>query len=402
MKVLFVSTSIPPETDMQTTRNIYLIEAFLKAGHSVDILTCGDYSRGQSSFDSILDRTKIYRTDFPCVFKWHSMLTKKCPSKFLLKVHNVAINYYAVPDMYTGWEKMAIKCIKENNLYDYDILVSSSGSFTAHFVGKKWKEMTGKKWIAEYGDPWGLDSFGNVRKINYMKEQPLLSICDGLIFTTQATIDAYKKHYKNQLPYELVPCGYTEPIIDGSKDDASTKLLFTYTGMAFKRGRNLSEVIEVAKDTPVMDFMMVGTISDALRADCAGIDNVICKGRVPYQESLRIIGYSDVMVHIGNFGTMQVPGKTYIYLSSAKPILYIQQQMTDDPTLQVLKQFEGVVVSKNTKEDIDKAIKYIIENYKDLKAKSEIRCKSALMKCYSWEQLGSKFVKFTEKCANNV
>ena len=52
--------------------------------------------------------------------------------------------------------------------------------------------------------------------------------------------------------------------------------------------------------------------------------------------------------------------------------------------------------------DIDKAIKYIIENYKDLKAKSEIRCKRALMKCCSWEQLGSKFVKFTEKCANNV
>ena len=57
MKVLFVSTSIPPETDMQTTRNIYLIDAFLKAGHSVDIITCGEYFKGQSSFDTILDQT---------------------------------------------------------------------------------------------------------------------------------------------------------------------------------------------------------------------------------------------------------------------------------------------------------------------------------------------------------
>lgn len=402
MKILFVSTSIPPETDMQTTRNIYLIEAFLKEGHSVDILTCGNYIKGQSSFDNILDQTNIFRTKFPKVFLWHSFLTKNCPSKFLLKLHNVAVNYYAMPDLYTGWDKIATDCINKNNLFDYDLLISSSGSYTAHFVGKKWKEITGKKWIAEYGDPWGLDSNGNVKKLYYKMEQPLLAVCDGLIFTTQSTINAYKKHYKNPIPYKLVPCGYTTPIEDEEKDDdlSASKLLFTYTGIAFKRGRNLSEVIDVAKINSTMQFMMVGSISNELRQDCNGIPNVICKGRVSYQESLRIIGYSDVLVHIGNYGTMQVPGKTYIYLSSPNPILYIQQQEINDPTLKVLEQFEGVVIARNNKNDIEKAINFIIANYQLLKDKATARSQGELLKQYSWEKLGASFVEFANQICN--
>lgn len=397
MDILFVSSSIPPATDMQTTRNVYLIDAFLKAGHSVDILTCGEYVSGQSSFDSILDKTKIYRTSYPKIYRWHKFILKHCRISLFLKIHNVAVNYYAMPDLYSGWDKIAIKFIKKNKLFNYDLLVSSSGSYTAHFIGKKWKELTSKKWIAEYGDPWGLDGYGNIRKLYYRMEQPLLSVCDGLIFTTQSTIDAYKKHYKNQLPYQLVPCGYTEPIKDCEKDnEILNQLLFTYTGIAYKRGRNLSEVIEVTKETPSMQFMMVGTISDTLKSDCEGIPNVICKGRVSYKESLRIIGYSDVMVHIGNYGTMQVPGKTYIYLSSAKPILYIQQQLVDDPTLQVLQQFKGIVISKNNKEDINRAINYIIKNYDVLKKQSVERCNSEELKKYSWEQLGINFVSFSE------
>lgn len=397
MRILFVSTSIPPATDMQTTRNIYLISSLLAKGHKVDILTCGGYKVEGHLFDNILSETVVYRTKEPWVLRWHKYISTHIKIKLLLKLHNVFINYYAIPDIYSGWGGIALKYIKENNLFDYDVIITSSGSYTAHEVGNKWKRISSKTWIAEYGDPWGLDKYGNINRLYYKLEKPLMSICDGFVFTTQSTIDAYKKHYNAGIPYALVPCGFGEPINDNKSLNLSNKLLFTYTGVAFKRDRNLSDFITSVKENRRISAMLVGTISDDVKAQCANLENITITGRVPYEKSLEIIGASDVLVHIGNLGTMQVPGKTYIYLSSKKPILYIQQQPNNDPTLDVLKQFEGVVSCKNNLDEITNAISYIQLNYSELKSKAEKRFNSDLLKSYSWTRLGNIFEEFVTK-----
>lgn len=398
MKILFVSTSIPPATDMQTTRNLYLISGLLEKGHSVDILSCGEYIPSSDLFDAILNRTKTYRTKVPFVLRWHKFVTTRCKIGILLKIHNVLINYYAIPDIYAGWGKVAIHYVKKKQLFDYDAIITSSGSYTAHEVGKAWKEITKKKWIAEYGDPWGLDKFGNINKVYYKLEKKLMSLCDGFVFTTQATIDAYKKHYDSSVPYALVPCGYGDIINDYEKSPHSDGLVFTYTGVAYKRDRNLSGFISVVKGSSRIKAMLVGTISEDVKSVCNGFNNITLPGRVPYERSLEIIGSSDVLVHIGNYGTMQVPGKTYIYLSSKKPILYIQQQPSDDPTLQVLLQFKGVIACKNDDDEIEKAINYIIDNYAELKTEAEERVNSETLLNYCWKNLGEKFATFVEQC----
>ena len=64
-------------------------------------------------------------------------------SESLLRIqrahHNVLVNYYAVPDLYVGWEALALKMIKTNCLTNYDAIITSSGSYTAHSIGKQWK-----------------------------------------------------------------------------------------------------------------------------------------------------------------------------------------------------------------------------------------------------------------------
>lgn len=393
MKILFVSTSFPPATDMQTTRNMYLVGGLVKNGHKVDIITCGEYEPKKSMFDMALSSLTIYRTDYPLIYKWHKYVTSHCKFKPLLKAHNVFINYYAIPDIYVGWERLAMKIAKRYNLLDYDVVITSSGSYTAHFFGKKWKLLTGKKWIAEYGDPWGLDGYGNIKKICYQLEQPLLSICDGLVFTTQSTIDAYKRNYRNTTPYELVTCGYNA-IIDDIESISKSGIVFTYMGIAYKRDRNLGNVLNAIKNNNKTYGQIVGTISDDIIEECKRISNIICRGRVSYEESLNIMASSDVMIIVGNFGKLQIPGKTYIYLSSKKPILYIQQQEEEDPTLSFLSKFKGIIVCKNTSGSISKAINEIVSNYDKYKKEAESRSEADSFKNYSWEVLGNQFEKF--------
>lgn len=393
MKILFVSTSFPPATDMQTTRNMYLVGGLVKNGHKVDIITCGEYEPKKSMFDKALSSLTIYRTDYPLIYKWHKYVTSHCKFKPLLKAHNVFVNYYAIPDVYAGWEKLAMKIAKRYNLLDYDVVITSSGSYTAHFFGKKWKFITGKKWIAEYGDPWGLDGYGNIKKICYQFERPLLSICDGLVFTTQSTIDAYKRNYRNTTPYELVTCGYNA-IIDDIESISKSGIVFTYMGIAYKRDRNLGNVLNAIRNNNKTYGQIVGTISDDIIEECKNISNIICRGRVPYEESLNIMASSDVMIIVGNFGKLQIPGKTYIYLSSKKPILYIQQQEEEDPTLSLLSKFKGIIVCKNTSDSISKAINEIVSNYDKYKKEAESRSEAGSFKNYSWEVLGNQFEKF--------
>ncbi len=398
MRVLFISTSIPPCTDMQTTRNMYIIKSLIENENSVDILTCGEYQRGQSSFDNILNKTSVYRTPFPKLYRWHFFAQKLYGHTPFLKVHNILINYYAQPDLYAHWENLALKKVENDKINDYDVIITSSGSYTAHYIGYILKKEYELKWVADYGDPWGLNEYGQINKKYYKKEQKILKYCDGLVFTTQATIEAYRKNYDNHVPYCLVQCGYENIIEDNNMD--TKKISFVYTGIAYNKSRNLSVLFEVVRLNPSIRFSIVGTYSQVFKDKMQNCSNITFEGRVSYAKSLDILSSADVLVHIGNFGTMQIPGKTYIYLSSKKPILYIQQQDKDDPTLNVLSEFGGVVSCLNTMESIENSINYIIKNYKDLKRRSEVRAESVELQKYRWDNLGSKFCKFVNQCTH--
>lgn len=399
MKILFVSTSIPPETDMHTTRNMYLIDGLLRGGHTVDVLTCGDYSSKNSMFDKVLDRVNVYRTKYPIVMRWHKYVNNHCKYKPLLKIHNVLINYYAIPDMYAYWESCAMSFIESHKLYDYDVVVSSSGSYTAHYVGRKLKNKAQMCWIAEYGDPWGLDAFGNIKKMYYQLEKPLIKESDGLVFTTQATIDIYKEKYDCDVPYKLVTGGFKSIVQD--LPEMSNIPTFTYMGIAYKRDRNLSGLLDAIKKNTNARALLVGTISNDILQEYSNVKNIETRGRVLFEESLRIMASSSVMVIVGNYGVMQIPGKTYIYLSSMKPILYIQQQENNDPTLELLKKFKGVITCKNDEESIVKAVNFIIENYAFLKKEAVLRSESEMMRKYTWESLGNQFNDFVNERHNN-
>ncbi|MFC4100411.1 glycosyltransferase family protein [Paenibacillus xanthanilyticus] len=404
MKVLFISTSIPPYTDMQTIRNAFLLQSLYSRGHDVTIVSA-DHPWGDSSLLNMLpSELNIVRTKVPFFVGLQRFLMKSAIFKPLLKVFNVASNIILIPDIQMLWEHQAIRKVKQLlKSKKYDAVITSSGSYTAHIVGSWVKKNHNIVWIAEYGDPWGFDLYGNIKKTNYKIEQKLLRNCDGLVFTTETTGEVYQKNTSfTKDSIKIVPCGFEYIIEDMLLREKKDKKI-TYTGVAYASSRNLSNAIRAigrSQSPEGLQLEMVGTFSDKYKDEAEKLGNkkIIFTGRVSYKKSLDIIADTDILLHIGNKGIMQVPGKTYIYLGSKKPILYIRQEQ-NDPTFELLKKFGGVECCENDENSILQALSKILSNYTSYKEAAERRAMDKKLERYKWSRLGQEFAEFVENSA---
>jgi glycosyltransferase involved in cell wall biosynthesis len=396
MHVIFVSTSIPPYPDMQAIRNVYLIKGLIRKNIKVTVIT-SEYKWANDPLEKELeDKVDIIRTKPPMYIQIGKKLNQG-KSKLAAKVFNVLIHYIVFPDMHMFWNYSAVKEINKiiNKGIKVDGIVTSSGSYTAHLVGTTISKRYNIPWIAEYGDPWGIDRDGNKKKINFWIERNILKNNNGIVLTTPETIENYQSITDNKYSYSLVPCGY-ESIIEDTYEDKKGIDIY-YTGVAYASSRNLSNVIEsVGQLNENIRFNIVGGYSEKYKteADRLAFGKVTFTGRVSYQESIKMISKADILVHIGNKGTMQVPGKTYIYLSSQKPIIYISQGNGHDPTYEVMKKFPGVVFCDNDTENIMQAIKEIYYDYNNYKKLSTERTSMKELSQYSWDKVSDDFADF--------
>lgn len=402
MKILFVSTSIPPYPDMQSIRNIFLVKGLEKRGHSIDIITAEFPWASDDLVNKLSEDTHVYYTGTAPFVKFSKYLQANKKLSIANRIFNVLVHYVAIPDMHMFWNLIAKKEIQTllKQKQKYDLVITSSGSYTAHFVGHWLKKHKNIDWIAEYGDPWGLDSYGKIKTFNYKIEKRILKLCKGLIFTTQTTIDAYVKQLSDEKFYHLAPCGYDDFIHDYSQNarENNEDIIIGYIGVAYASSRNLMPAIESIIKTDGLKMKIVGSYSKKYKNTIDGLSNekVRFMGRVSYDDSLMHISKMDALLHIGNKGTMQVPGKTYIYLSSEKPIVYIKQQVEGDPTYDVLKNFSGVLFCNNDIEEICNVLKELKDNFDYYKRKSKERLLDPRIKKYHWGNIGDNFADFIE------
>jgi hypothetical protein len=135
-------------------------------------------------------------------------------------------------------------------------------------------------------------------------------------------------------PYQWAPTSYP--------------IRLAYIGAASRRARNLNPLItSLAKSNSKLPFQLqiVGDVSMHFRitAQQLGLSNIEFTGRVSYTESIRLICKAGILILIGNKSPYQVPGKTFLYLASGRPLLYIHQMSpASDPTWELLRSFPGV------------------------------------------------------------
>ena len=156
------------------------------------------------------------------------------------------------------------------------------------------------------------------------------------------------------------------------------------------------ELFKALRDLKEMDveFIIAGrndeVIGDAKKFGLLG-SKVIYLGYLKYEESIRAQYEGDILVHIGNKSSNQVPGKIYEYLGARKPILAILRDPNDEIKDLVLRLERGVV-TPNESSKIKEALSLLYELYRKERLYSSFNLSLEDVAQYSWGSLSNLLI----------
>ncbi|MCX7993749.1 MAG: glycosyltransferase [Fimbriimonadales bacterium] len=377
MRVLMLSLSLPPYAESQTIRSAYWIEALARRGVEFDLITAEvpPSAADETLCELIPDSVRVWRTPTPAYDRTMDAL-KRAGNRWGAYLYgNLAYRLYA-PDVRRGWERDALRLAREVlQKHPPDLLLSASGSCTAHLAAAALKRETGLPWAADLGDPWSWVDWQH--KDTWLKaiqnswlERRTLPLADLLIWTTEQIQRAYQQWWGTRVPPSLVvPYGYRQAdFAPYAWTPAALPLRLSYVGAASRRARNLIPLIEAlatARSNFPFQLQIVGDASAHFQtaAQQLGLHAIEFTGRVSYRESIRHICQAGILILIGNKSPYQIPGKTFLYLASGRPILYVHQMAErDDPTWQLLQPFPGVCCIPNETSALREFLTHLTED----------------------------------------
>lgn len=362
MRVVMLSLSLPPYAESQTIRSAYWIEALAQQGVEFDLITAEvpPSASDETLCELIPPAVRLWRTPTPAYDRTMDRLKRQGKRWQTYLYGNLAYRLYA-PDVRRGWERDALCLAREvAQKHPPDLILSASGSCTAHLAAAALKRETGLPWTADLGDPWAWVDWQH--KDTWLKaiqnswlERRTLPHADLLVWTTEATQRAYQQWWGERVPPSLViPYGYRRAdFAPYAWKPAELPLRLSYVGAASRRARNLIPLIEAIATARLQIPLQLQIVGDAsahfqAAAQQIGLNAVEFTGRVSYRDSVRHICQAGILILVGNKSPYQIPGKTFLYLASGRPILYIYQMTErDDPTWQLLRQFAGVRYTPN-------------------------------------------------------
>lgn len=282
-----------------------------------------------------------------------------------------------IPDPAIEWLLTIIKMDK-SYLKDFDIVISANPPFTSHIIGYFFKKWFNKPWVIDMIDPWSISPQTDVpfwrRMLDRKIEENVIKKADKIIFTTKETMDAYYKNFstlfKNQM--EIITYGFTNTTKTTVKQSKSN-LKIVYTGVFYEDIRNPSaffEALNMLKDIEIK-VIIAGPINNKY-IEYVKKNNLSNKvkflGQVSYKHTLELQKRATVLLLLGNAGGLQIPGKTYGYIGTGKPILSIKMDKNDIAAKLIKKLNRGLVV-ENDAQKIAKTIRKLYTLHKRNKLK---------------------------------
>jgi glycosyltransferase involved in cell wall biosynthesis len=262
-----------------------------------------------------------------------------------------------VPDKNNGWLIPAVaaglRAIKQTRA---GLICSSAPYFTSHLAGYWLAILTGLPWVAHFRDPWITGLHAERRpdkicfKINRALERMTISRADVVVCVTEEHAALMRAAY-DQMPaskFAVVMNGFDglewqeviesiPPDAPGERYDADAprKFRITYAGdLYMKRDpaplfRALGALIdggEIGRDEASVELIgscesskgrgMADIISEAGIEGCVEI-----RGRLSHSETLRRLLQSDLLLLLSEKQLIEIPGKTFEYLKTRRPIL---------------------------------------------------------------------------------
>jgi len=302
--------------------------------------------------------------------------TEQVEKKFpVLGKTQAFISKLCVPDSKILWLPFALakakKIIREESI---QLIFTTSPPHSVHLLGAYLKKKTGIPWVADLRDQWadGLITNPSIgEKLNLILERKTLQHADHMITVSQPITDALHTNLQvDPAKVTTIPNGFDSEDFKKHQSKSSKKFILTYCGAitpdvhleSFFSGA--SKAVQTWPDLrQFLKIKLVGTITNRdingclQRLDISNLTDIA--GYVTHSKSLDYLMASDLLILcLSMMKDSQVPGKTFEYLASGKPILAMLPEGAAKKY--VLKFKRGIVVPPS---DVDQIASVIYRSF---------------------------------------
>ncbi len=255
-------------------------------------------------------------------------------------------DFFMVPDSYVGWSARA-RAVADARLAQggIDAILSSSPPDSVHRAAAPLARAHGVPWVADFRDPWiGLHFKRPITPWHAAQmraqEASVLRGADLVLAASQTHHDALAARADAPRRLAFLPNGFEPvgtPAPSASRDRTRFRIVFTGSLSLMEDVGTLLEAVRtlVAEDPAARRELVVdlaGPYDDEWpgRAATLGIaDLVHWPGPLPHAEARALQHAADLLIlwkpHGEGFRTM-VPGKTYEYLDSGRPVVALLRE----------------------------------------------------------------------------
>jgi glycosyltransferase involved in cell wall biosynthesis len=277
------------------------------------------------------------------------------PQSAIRNLRGLLLSFSSVPDKYNGWLIPAVAAgLRAVIQTRVKLIYSSAPYFTSHLAGYWLALLTGLPWVAHFRDPWvtGLrEEYRPGNKIcfgiNRALERMTVSRADAVVCVTEEHAALMRAAYDQMAAskFAVVMNGFdglewqeaieSLPAAERYAAGAPRKFRVTYAGNLymkrnpsplFRALRTLIDCGEIARDEVSVELIgscessegrgMADLVSEAGIGGC-----VEMTGMLSHSETLRRLLQSDLLLLLAEELVVQIPGKTFEYLKTRRPIL---------------------------------------------------------------------------------
>jgi len=358
-KVLIITYYWPPSGGAGVQRWLKFVKYLPEYGWEPIVLTVDTEYASYTQWDKSLEKDvnnniQVIRTRSFEILEFYKKISpqkelpyggfanESKPGLFQKVMRFIRGNFF-LPDPRKGWNKYAYKeAFKIINNNDIANIITTGPPHSTHFIGKKLKENTGVKWIADFRDPWtdiyyykDLYHTFLAKRRDLCLERSILETSDNVLVVSKGMADLYCEKYpelSNKI--EILTNGFDPQDFPSDRPEVyHDKLTLSYTGTL----SNLYEINGLVQSVSKLDKTLqkqlrlnfVGKVASDMKDKLMLLEDLVeinYIDYVPHSESINYLLKSHALLLLipniaGNKGILT--GKFFEYYAAGKPIIMI-------------------------------------------------------------------------------
>jgi len=296
---------------------------------------------------------------------------------------------FFVPDARTFWIKPSIKYLKDYlKEHPVDAILSSGPPHSVHMIAKGLKEATGTPWLADFRDPWtNIDFYDQLRLSKWgdrrhrKMEASVVKGCDALSTVSWVWGKEFEEMGASRVA--VITNGFDDADFRAKAPELEEKFVCSHIGF-LNQDRN-SPVLweafgELAKEIPAFKEKLV--LRFIGKTDPLCLQQLAEQELSEHVEQIAYVPHSEVLTYTRATQLLMllvndvpnvmghIPGKTYEYVGSRRPVLGIGPPEADFARI-ISESKSGTVCGFQDKEGMKRALFKMFSLYKKGKLHTE-------------------------------